>query len=115
MCVSISGQDVVDYIFSSDKSRKFVSYQDVSAFKKELASNIFSISPSDAHYASVYFEPLREISESRYEGMLVRESDGFRLYGRVSDDALKSLQGSYHDEKITGALAKAYCAVLSKG
>ncbi len=111
MCVAISDQDVLDYIFASDTTRTFVSYEDMSGFRETFAEYILSKCSNNPHYASVYFEPLRDLSEERYLGSLDREADGIYLYGHILPEASHSIESRYADKTVSDALRTAYRSI----
>ena len=98
MHVTISNQDVIDYIFSSDTSRKFVSYREASDFKQAFTDSILN----NPYCDTLYFE--REISNERYNGVLVRGNDGYCLFGSIKENVGKSIEAKYKDENIRNAV-----------
>ena len=113
MCMAISGQDVLDYIFSSDSSRRQVTYDEIETFTDSLMQNVRKNRFDDPYYETIYFEPLREPSERRYDGILVKRRDGIHLFGSIKGDARGSIESRYEDPKITHALREALKAVMA--
>lgn len=111
MCVAISGQDVLDYIFSSLPEKSCVSYDEMDCFRKKFTSCITKLASSNSYYSTVYYEPLRALSERHYDGILVRSDDGVRLFGEVRPDVALGIEARYEDENVSQALKDAVGAV----
>lgn len=111
MCVAISSQDVLDYIFSKDPGRAFLSYESLASFEKLFSKSIVEHRDSDPHYASVYISPLQEQPARRYDAFLDCESDGIHLCGKIPGDVADQIEKRYNDSTVSQALQTAYLAV----
>lgn len=107
MCVAISGQDVLDYIFSSDPERRAVSYDEIDAFRSAFVDSVTESGADNPYYATVYYEPLRDLSESHYDGILVKRLDGIHLFGSVKAGVCEAIESRYDDRVVSSALKRA--------
>lgn len=111
MCVAISGQDVLDYIFSRRPKKSVVSYDEMDRFREQFTQSLASHASSNPYYATVLYKPLRDLSERCYDGILVRKENGIHLFGSVKEHVADGIEGRYNSEVVSEALAAALEAV----
>lgn len=111
MCVAISGQDVLDYIFSRRTDKSLVSFDEMERFRKKFSQSLKVRASSNPYYATVLYMPLRDLSERCYDGILVRREDGIRLFGSIKENVAEEIQRRYNNPYVSEALEDAFKVV----
>lgn len=115
MCVAFLEHELVQYIFSRDRARSFLSYSELSSFCSILESAIFSYSEENPHYASVYISQQSDDIAVHKGGAMLRLVDGFQYIGKKDLDRAAEIEDRFDDPVVTTALRQALFTLTGLG
>lgn len=107
--IAITTQWIIDYIFSALPNKKVVLYEEIERFQKTFYNYLKRYNPE---LNGCYYECTRDLSETNYDGFLVKRKDGIYLYGESLRDASFMAENTYgHLKKYDYALNEALSAL----